>query len=81
MTCEADDGDRILGFGILKVDEEIYGVGFVKGLRKTHRFEGRIRLLDGFVQAIAMAFDGSEVAAERDLRGLVEVVKAAVVLG
>ena len=67
MTCEADDGDRILGFGILKVDEENYGAGFAKGLRKTHRFEGRIRLLDGFLHAIAMAFDGCVVAAESDL--------------
>ena len=50
-----EDGDWTLGLCILKTEEEICGVGFMKGLRKTNKSEGRLRL-DG---ATAVALDSS----------------------
>ena len=37
---------KFLGFA-LEANEEICGVGFAKGLKKTYRSEGRLGLLDG----------------------------------
>ena len=47
VTCEVEDGDRIFGFCILESNEEICGIGFAKGLKKTHKSRGRLGLLDG----------------------------------
>ena len=44
---EINDGDQIFGFCISEADEEICGIGFAKGLKKTHKSEGRLGLLDG----------------------------------
>ena len=59
------NGDQTLGFCILEAEEEIYGIGFAKGLRKTNRSQGRHRL-DG---ATAVAFDSSDVEVERPCGG------------
>nr|POE61111.1 hypothetical protein CFP56_58035 [Quercus suber] len=49
----------------MEVEEEICGVGFAKGLRKTNRSEGRLRL-NG---TTTVAFDSSDVEAERPCKG------------
>ena len=46
-ACEVEDGDRIFGFCISKSNEEICGIGFAKGLKKTHKSRGRLGLHDG----------------------------------
>ena len=46
---EAKNGDWIPGFCISEANEEICSVGFAEGLMKTHKSEGRVKLLDGFV--------------------------------
>ena len=58
VALVGEDGDWTLGFCISEAEEEICGVGFKKGLRKTNRADGR-HGLDG---AMAMAFDSCEVA-------------------
>ena len=56
-----EDGDWTLGFCILEAEEEICGIGFMKGLRKTNKSEGRLGL-DGVT---VVAFDSDEAAMER----------------
>ena len=67
------DGDWTLVFCISEVEEEIYGVGFMKGLRKNNKSEGRLRLYGVTTMVL--------IATRQRWRGFVEVVKAAVVLG
>ena len=45
VAHEVEHGDQIPGFCILEVGYGIYGVGFVTLFMKTHRSEGRLRLL------------------------------------
>ena len=67
VVCEVDDGGQILGFCILEANEEICGVGFAKGLKKIHRSERRLGLLDGLDQWLLM------VARQRQ-RGICEAL-------
>ena len=67
----SENGDQTLGFCILEAEEGIYGIGFAEGLRKTNRSQGRLRL----VRQLWLL-----IAAMQRKRGLVEVVKVAVVL-
>ena len=67
----SENGDQTLGFCILEAEEGIYGIGFAEGLRKTNRSQGRLRLVRQLWLLIATM---------QRQRGLVEVVKVAVVL-
>nr|POF26815.1 hypothetical protein CFP56_47182 [Quercus suber] len=56
---------QTLGFCILEAEEEICGIGFAKGLRKSNRSQGRLRL-NG---ATAVAFNSNDTEAERPCGG------------
>nr|POE81446.1 hypothetical protein CFP56_05944 [Quercus suber] len=64
-VCVGEDGDSTLEFCILEDEEEICGIDFTKGLRKSNRSERRF----GLDNAIAVTFDSGEAVAERPCGG------------
>nr|POE81449.1 hypothetical protein CFP56_05947 [Quercus suber] len=64
-VCVGEDGDSTLEFCILEDKEEICGIDFTKGLRKSNRSERRF----GLDNAIVVTFDSGEAVAERACGG------------